>query len=152
VAQPTAQRRAAWIRWHRENGTNVTATARHFGVSRTTIYRWLKRAEAERTRRLVTGRSRPLRRKPGSGRPRKWWHEFIVRQIAEIDRAHPRWGRRQVHTELDRRGWSASEATVGRILRTVRSHCPICLTRDGVHSDGAHDFEQDRQRAEAKWG
>ncbi len=38
-----ARRRLTMLDWHRAHGGNVSLTARHFGVGRSTVYRWLGR-------------------------------------------------------------------------------------------------------------
>lgn len=47
---PPARARLAMIDWHVRHGANVSRTARHFGFSRPTVYRWLARYD-----RLPTG-------------------------------------------------------------------------------------------------
>ena len=61
-----ARGRLAMIDWHRANGANVSRTARHFGYSRPTVYRWLARFDG---RRLETLEDRPSRPRGGAGRP-----------------------------------------------------------------------------------
>ena len=41
VLSPAAKARLAMPDWHRAHGGNVARTARHFGFSRPTVYRWL---------------------------------------------------------------------------------------------------------------
>ena len=43
-----ARRRLAMLDWHRSHGANVARTARHFGYSRPTVYRWLARFDRAR--------------------------------------------------------------------------------------------------------
>ena len=37
------KRRLVAVRWHEEHGGNVRLTARHFAISRSSLYDWLKR-------------------------------------------------------------------------------------------------------------
>jgi transposase-like protein len=38
-----AKMRSDWIRWYFAHGNNKRLTARHFGISPTTLYKWLSR-------------------------------------------------------------------------------------------------------------
>ncbi len=58
-----ARRRLAMLDWHRAHGGNVARTARHFGYSRPTVYRWLARFERARLESLEDRSSRPRRRR-----------------------------------------------------------------------------------------
>ena len=49
--------------WHRAHGANVSLTARHFGVSRPTDYRWLGRFDGLRLETLEDRSSAPRRRR-----------------------------------------------------------------------------------------
>jgi len=40
-----ARHRLKILDWHREHGTNASLTARHFGIGRMTLFRWLKKKE-----------------------------------------------------------------------------------------------------------
>lgn len=40
---PEAKKRLKWFDWHRDHGENVSLTCRHFGIGRSTFYRWAKR-------------------------------------------------------------------------------------------------------------
>jgi hypothetical protein len=117
-----------WIRWHQRHGEDVAATCRHFGISRATLYRWLARSRQDP--------HAPLRRRsrrPKSPRAPGW----TVRQllaVAVLANTHPGWGRVRVWQALsltDRHG--LSEATVGRLLRVLRTDCPFCgVLRPGL--------------------
>ena len=58
---PEAKRRLRWFDWHREHGENVSLTCRHFGIGRSTFYRWAKRYNPRDLRSLEDQPSRPRR-------------------------------------------------------------------------------------------
>ena len=58
-----ARRRLAMLDWHRDHGRNVSLTARHFGVGRSTVYRWLGRFDRLHLERLEDRGSAPRRRR-----------------------------------------------------------------------------------------
>ena len=66
-AAPDLSRRAAarldMLDWHERHGRNVSRTARHFGYSRPTVYRWLGRYDRFRLETLEDRSSCPLRRR-----------------------------------------------------------------------------------------
>ena len=55
----TARARLAMVDWHRAHGANVSLTARHFGVARPTVYRWLARFDRSRLETLENRSSAP---------------------------------------------------------------------------------------------
>lgn len=63
-----ARRRLAMIDWHRAHGANVSLAARHFGLARPTVYRWLAALTGTASRPSRTGRPR---HGGGAGRPRR---------------------------------------------------------------------------------
>src|SRR4051812_35271724 len=58
-----ARQRLAMLDWHAAHGRNVSRTARHFGYSRPTVYRWLARFERSRLETLEDRASAPRRRR-----------------------------------------------------------------------------------------
>ena len=71
--------------WHRAHGRNVARTARHFGFSRPTVYRWLERYDRLRLESLEDRSSRPARRR----RPAR-----TLAQLAAVRRLRARYPRR----------------------------------------------------------
>jgi len=140
----SAGRRATVFRWHQAHAATITATCAHFGIARSTFYRWRREEQArsmERQVRLVLG-DRPRRRtRPTRGRPQEYWTPLNKRLVADLEMRHPRWGRRRVWIDLATRGFPMSEATVGRLLRAVRGSCPIC--GPGAHHEMLHALYQD---------
>ena len=79
-----AHARLAMLDWHRAHGEHVTLTARHFGYSRPTVYRWLGRFERHRLESLENRSSRPMRRR------RPTWTAVQLRAVRELRERYPR--------------------------------------------------------------
>ena len=110
-----ARRRLAMLDWHRAHGGNVARTARHFGYSRPTVYRWLARFERARLESLEDRSSRPRRRR------RPTWTLEALRAVREIRERYPRWGKDKLVVLLRRDGTVLSTSMVGRILDRLRA-------------------------------
>lgn len=108
-----ARRRLAMLDWHRANGGDVSRTARHFGFSRPTVYRWLARFERARLETLEDRSSAPHRRR------RPTWTVEQLRAVKAIRERYPRWGKDKVVVLLRREGITLSASMVGRILRRL---------------------------------
>ncbi|MEO5919390.1 MAG: integrase core domain-containing protein [Candidatus Limnocylindrales bacterium] len=105
-----ARRRLAMLDWHRAHGANVSLTARHFGVSRSTVYRWLGRFERHRLETLEDHGSAPRRRR------RPTWTLEQLRAVKAIRERYPRWGKDKLRVLLRRAGILLSTSMIGRIL------------------------------------
>lgn len=104
-----AQARLAMLEWHAAHGHHVSLTARHFGWSRPTVYRWLARHDG-RAASLEDRSSRPQRcRRPS------WTHAQLC-AVRELRRRHPRWGKAKLAVLLRREGLELSVSMTGRIL------------------------------------
>jgi len=103
--------RQEFITFARQEGANITALCRQFGISRKTAYKWLGRAVAgERT---FPDRSRRPHRSPGIT-------PAAVEAVVLAERAkHPAWGGRKLHHALARQGMVQPPApsTITAILR-----------------------------------
>lgn len=108
-----ARRRLAMLDWHRAHGGNVSRTARHFGYSRPTVYRWLARFERNRLETLEDHGSAPRRRR------RPTWTLEQLRAVKAIRERYPRWGKDKLRILLRRAGILLSTSMVGRILRRL---------------------------------
>ena len=77
---------------------SVAATCRHFGIARSTYYRWVKRYDPQRLSLLENRSSRPKH-----GRHPTWTPAQVaaVRQARE---SHPRWGKDKLVVVLRRQG------------------------------------------------
>jgi putative transposase len=106
--------RLAMIDWHHSHGQNVSRTARHFGVSRPTVYRWLGRFDRFRLETLENRSSAPRRRR------RPTWTIDQVRAVRVVRERYPRWGKDKLVVLLRRDGISLSTSMIGRILGRLR--------------------------------
>jgi transposase InsO family protein len=107
---PAARARVAMLDWHRTHGANVSRTARHFGYSRPTVYRWLARYDRFHLETLEDRSSAPRRRR------RPTWTVAQVEAVAAIRERYPRWGKDKLVVLLRRDGVVLSTSMVGRIL------------------------------------
>jgi len=111
---PRARARLLMLDWHRAHGGNVSLTARHFGFSRPTVYRWLRRFEGHRLETLEDRRPVPRRRRRPS------WAVEEAEAVARLRQIYPRWGKAKLAVLLRREGIPLSVSMVGRILRSLR--------------------------------
>ena len=110
-----ARRRLAMLDWHRTHGGNVSLTARHFGVGRSTVYRWLERFDRFHLETLEDRRSTPQRRR------RPTWTVEHLRAVKAVRERYPRWGKDKLVVILRRAGVRLSTSMVGRILARLRA-------------------------------
>ncbi len=108
-----ARRRLAMLDWHRAHGANVSRTARHFGFSRPTVYRWLGRFDRLHLERLEDRGSAPRRRRRPS------WTVEHLRAVKAVRQRYPRWGKDKLVVLLRREGIRLSTSMIGRILRRL---------------------------------
>jgi transposase InsO family protein len=109
-----ARARLAMLDWHRAHGRNVSLTARRFGVSRPTVYRWLARFDRTRLATLEDRPSTPRRRR------RPTWTVEQLRAVRAVRERYPRWGKAKLAVLLRRDGVVISVSMVGRILVRLR--------------------------------
>lgn len=109
-----AKARLAMIDWHRAHGRNVSLTARHFGVSRPTVYRWLARFDRHHPDSVEDRPSLPRRRR------RPTWTIDQLHAVRAIREQYPRWGKAKLAILLRRAGIRLSVSMVGRILARLR--------------------------------
>lgn len=109
-----ARRRLAMLDWHRAHGGNVSRTARHFGYSRPTVYRWLARFDSSRLETLEDRSSAPRRRR------RPTWTLDQLAAVKAVRETYPRWGKDKLVVLLRRIGLWLSTSMVGRILGRLR--------------------------------
>jgi transposase InsO family protein len=110
-----ARTRLAMLAWHRAHDCNVARTARHFGYSRPTVYRWLARYDRFRLETLEDRPSRPVRRR------RPTWTVAELVAMRQLRERYPRWGKDKLAVLLRREGMALSVSMVGRILERLRS-------------------------------
>ena len=118
--------------WYYANGSNAT-TCRHFNISRSTFYRWLKRYHPDQPHKPL----KSLSRRPHTKRKPIWldYHLVVLSHLAE---ENPGWGRGRLQVALAARGWVVSQATVGRMLQIINRGCPVCGRPNGNHWDLGH--------------
>ena len=109
-----ARQRLAMLDWHTAHGGNVSRTARHFGYSRPTVYRWLARYDRSRLETLEDRASAPRRRR------RPTWTLGQLGAVRELRTRYPRWGKAKLVVLLRREGIVLSVSMVGRILARLR--------------------------------
>ncbi len=93
------------FRLARQGGLTAEQAAKAVGVSRATLHRWSKRLEP-RSR-------RPLRVRLKS------WTPKLVRAVQDLRDDYPMWGRAKLGPLLREQGFSVSNATLGRIIRSL---------------------------------
>ena len=85
-----------------------------FGISRATLYRWLKRFDPKDLISLREQSRRPRRVR------RPIWSRQLVRAVKELREEYPRWGKDKLVVLVRGQGHEASTSTVGRILRCLK--------------------------------
>lgn len=97
--------------WHRERGSNISLTARHFGLGRMTVHRWLKEIRHYGPIGLNEKSRRPkrLRLPTTSGN--------TVLRIVQLRRRYPAWSKYKLKVLLEREGIQVSASTVGRVFK-----------------------------------
>lgn len=111
-----------------QEGTNVSALCRKYGIHRKTAYKWLRRYRKGGWEAL-----QDLPRRP-EGNPHRTSRE-VEEAILAVRRIHPAWGARKIHAFLRRRGQTPlpSPSTIQRILQRrgcidpqeARKHRPV---------------------------
>jgi transposase len=93
-------------------GVPTNTVARVHGVSRVTVFRWVRRFDLEG--------SRGLQRRPGSGRPRKL-EELTEEELGEI-----------VLQKASHFGYETDLWTIGRVRQVIQERFDICLSNNTV--------------------
>jgi transposase InsO family protein len=107
---PAAKARLRILDWHFAHQANVSRTARHFDLARSTVYRWLERYDNRRLESLETRSCRPHRRRQPT------WTLEQAKAVLELRNQYPSWGKQKLVVLLRRQGLQLSESMVGRIL------------------------------------
>jgi len=97
--------------WHKAHGNNTSLTARHFGLGRMTLYRWIRRFKHYG----VIGLNEDSRKPKQLRQPTTSWNTII--RIVQLRKQYPAWSKYKLRALLDREGIRASTSTVGRILK-----------------------------------
>jgi putative transposase len=109
-----ARARLAMLEWHHGHGGNISRTCRRFGVSRPTVYRWLRRYYQGGPASLEDRSHRPHRVRTPS------WNLGQVESVLALRERHPRWGKHKLLVLLAREGVALSSSMIGRILRRLK--------------------------------
>jgi putative transposase len=88
----------------------VSATCRHFGIARSTYYRWAKRHDPQHLPFLENRSSAPRRRR------RPTWTPAQAQAVRQARERSPRWGKDKLAVVLKRAGLTLSVSMIGRIL------------------------------------
>jgi putative transposase len=89
---------------------DVRLVCQTFGVSRATLYRWLKRFDPKDLTSLKEQSRRPRRVR------RPLWSRELIGAIKELREAYSRWGKDKLVVLVRDQGYESSTSTVGRIL------------------------------------
>lgn len=106
-----AKQRIKIIDWYKAHGNNLSLTARHFGIGRMTLHRWIKRFK-----KLGVIGLNELSTRPKQCRiPQTSW--LITSRVVSLRKQYPAWSKHKLSAILKRENIIVSESTVGRILR-----------------------------------
>ena len=97
--------------WQRTHGNNNSLTARHFGIGRMTLYRWIRRFKQYG----VTGLNENSRKPKRLRQPTTSWDTVI--RIVQLRKQYPAWSKYKLRALLVREGILVSVSTVGRVLK-----------------------------------
>ena len=124
-----AQLRLQWMTHYLQNGRNAAFTARHFGISRQTFYRWWRRYDPHDLSSLEERSHRPHHLRPPT------WSAAQAQAVLALRREYPRWGKDKLVVLLRRQGFRLSTSMVGRILGHLKRRgvlvetSPLAATR-----------------------
>lgn len=94
--------------------SNVSLVCETFGISRATLYRWVKRFDPGDLTSIKHGSRRPRNvRKP------QWSYELMM-AVKRLRERYPRWGKDKLFVLLTEQGWQTSVSTVGRIVTYLK--------------------------------
>jgi transposase InsO family protein len=106
--------RQEFVAFARQEGANIAALCRHFGISRKTAYKWLRRAAAGETG--FADRSRRPHTSPGITPP------DVEAAVLALREKHPAWGGRKLHHALARQGVVQRLPAPSTITAILRRH------------------------------
>lgn len=106
-----AKRRIKIIDWYRAHGASPSLTARHFGIGRMTLFRWLARYN----QRGLLGLNEDSRRPKRLRQPTISWS--VVARIVAVRKEYPAWSKHKIAAILKREQLVVSASTVGRVLK-----------------------------------
>jgi transposase InsO family protein len=105
-----AKLRLKWFDYYNSHNRNARLTCRHFGISPTTFYKWLKRYKPYKLQTLESRSRRPRRVRS----PQVDWE--IVQRVVELREENPGWSKYKLGVLIRGEGFKVSDSTIGRIL------------------------------------
>ena len=112
LSQKELDRLRAITLWQETKDTRLICDT--FGMSRATLYRWLKRFDPHDLTSLREGSRRPRRVR------RPVWSYELVMAVKQVRKQYPRWGKDKLVVLLREQGYMTSASTVGRVLRYLK--------------------------------
>ncbi|MBR9683050.1 transposase [Candidatus Woesearchaeota archaeon] len=97
--------------WYKNHGNNISLTARHFGLGRATLHRWIKRFKHYG----ITGLNEKSRRPKNTRKPETSW--LAVMRIVQLRKMYPAWSKYKIKALLEKENIQLSASTVGRIIK-----------------------------------
>jgi putative transposase len=110
-----AKLRLERIDYYRTHGKNASLVCRHYGISRSTFYYWLKRYDPQHLTKLEDRSCRPRKVK------QRTWSLATVQAVKKLREEYPRWGKNKLAKLLAQEGITVSASMVGRILRHLKA-------------------------------
>ena len=108
-----ARCRLAWMDFYHRS-RNVARTCRHFGISRQSFYRWLRRYDPQNLTTLEGRSHRPHRRRQPT------WSAPLADRVLALRLRYPRWGKDKLAVLLRQQKLTVSTSMVGRILTQLK--------------------------------
>lgn len=96
-----------------QKGMRSIEASHQLGIPKSTLNRWVKAYREQGPRGLE-----PRSRRPNKVRRSKWTQE-LVKRILSLRRTFPLWGKFKLTILLKKEGFTASESTVGRIIKRL---------------------------------
>lgn len=107
-----AKQKLKVVDWHRNNGENVSLTARHFGYARKTIHAWIREYQQKGPIGLNEKSKAPNKR------PVPQTSSEAVMLICRTRKKYPAWSKYKIAEILERdHGIRVSASTIGRVLK-----------------------------------
>jgi len=106
-----AKQRLKVVDWHRSHDSNISLTARRFGLTRLTVRNWVSRFNQGGVLKLNDQSKRPKHLR----QPVTPWE--TVKGVVDLRKKYPAWSKYKLAVMLKRQGLAASPSTIGRILK-----------------------------------
>jgi putative transposase len=126
LSQKELDRLRALRLWQETKDTRLICDT--FGMSRATLYRWLRRFDPHDLTSLREGSRRPRRVR------RPVWSYELVMAVKQVRQQYPRWGKDKLVVLLRAQGYMTSASTVGRVLRYLKRRGVLVEPRRRVTS------------------